>query len=133
VVHGSNHVTQDLDTCAILTKEQLNKFREALAELHPIHRMNLKANVSFLNRPREDEEVQNIYLQTDAGVLDILTQVTGVGDFHALKRNAVTLPLFGKKCLVMSLEDLIKSKGAMPRAKDKIMLAELLKIKNLKG
>jgi hypothetical protein len=132
VIHGSNHVTQDLDICAILSQNQLLKLRKALEDLHPVHRMNLKANVSFNERPLPDEEVHNLYLQTDAGILDVLSHVTAVGSFDDLKKNAISVPLFGKNCLVMSLDDLIKSKEAMPRMKDKIVLDELLKIKKLK-
>ncbi|MBA2405979.1 MAG: nucleotidyltransferase [Bdellovibrionales bacterium] len=132
VIHGSNHVTQDLDICAVLSNEEIGKMRNALKDLHPIHRMNLRAKIAFENRPMMDEEVQNIFLQTDAGVLDILSTVTGVGNFYDLKKNAIAIPLFGKKCLVISLDDLIKAKSAMTRVKDKIVLEELLKIKKLK-
>ena len=132
VIHGSNHVTQDLDICSVLSNVEIGKMRQALRGLHPIHRMNLKAQVSFESRPAADEKVQNIYLQTDAGVLDVLSSVTGVGDFEELKKKAVSVPLFGKKCLVISLDDLIKAKSAMTRPKDKIVLEELLQLKNLK-
>jgi predicted nucleotidyltransferase len=131
VIHGSNHVTQDLDICAVLSNDQIEKIRKSLRELSPIHRMNLKANVSFNDRPLPDENVQNIYLQTDAGVLDILSSVIGVGDFNELKKNAIQVPLFGKKCLVISIDDLIKCKQSMTRPKDKIVLEELLQIKKM--
>src|SRR5665647_1173971 len=61
VVHGSNHVTQDLDICTVLSQDQLARLRMALADLHPVHRMNLKAKISFEERPFLNEEVQNIY------------------------------------------------------------------------
>ncbi|MFZ4714712.1 MAG: nucleotidyltransferase [Bacteriovoracaceae bacterium] len=131
VVHGSNLVTQDLDICAIISKEQIEKLRLALKELRPTHRMNLDKIISFNDKPLPNEQVQNIYLQTDAGVLDIFINVTGVGNFDELKKNAISIPLFGKSCLVISLDDLIKAKAAMPRAKDKFVLEELLKIKKL--
>jgi predicted nucleotidyltransferase len=132
VIHGSNHVTQDLDICAVISNDQIEKIRKSLRELGPVHRMNLKANVSFNDRPLPDENVQNIYLQTDAGVLDILSSVIGVGDFNELKKNAIQVPLFGKKCLVISIDDLIKCKQSMTRPKDKIVLEELLQIKKMK-
>ena len=131
VIHGSNHVTQDLDICAVISNDQIEKIRKSLRELSPVHRMNLKANVSFNDRPLPDENVQNIYLQTDAGVLDILSSVIGVGDFNELKKNAIQVPLFGKKCLVISIDDLIKCKQSMTRPKDKIVLEELLQIKKM--
>ena len=133
VIHGSNHVTQDLDICAVLSYEKIEKLRSALKDLHPIHRMNPRANISFDDRPAKDEKVENIYLQTDAGVLDIISTVTGVGDYETLKKQAISVPLFGKKCMVISLDDLIKAKSAMPRTKDKIVLEELLKIRKLKS
>jgi len=131
IIHGSNHVTQDLDICAVISNDQIEKIRKALKELNPIHRMNLKANVSFNDRPLPDENVQNIYLQTEAGVLDILSSVIGVGDFNELKKNAIKVPLFGKECLVISLEDLIKCKQSMTRPKDRIVLDELNEIKKM--
>lgn len=133
VVYGSSHVTHDVDICSVLSPDQIEKFRIALKDLHPIHRMNLEANISLNDRPFPNEDVQNIYLKTDAGVLDILTKVTGVGDYLELKKNAVSIPLFGRNCLVISLDDLIKAKAAMPRPKDKIILDELIQIKKLKG
>jgi predicted nucleotidyltransferase len=131
VIHGSNHVTQDLDICAVMSNDQIAKIRLALKDLSPIHRMNLQAQISFNDRPLPDESVQNIYLQTDAGVLDILSSVTGVGDFEELKKTAIQVSLFGKKSLVISIDDLIKSKRSMTRPKDKIVLDELIEIKKM--
>jgi len=51
VVHGSNHVTQDLAICAVISNDQIKKMRNALKDLHPLHRMNLEAKVSFEDRP----------------------------------------------------------------------------------
>ena len=71
------------------------------------------------------ESVQNIYLETDLGILDIITEVTGVGDYHSIKKNAIKVPLFGQTCLVISPEDLIKQKESLGRDKDRIVAREL--------
>jgi len=44
------------------------------------------------------------------------------GKFHI---NAVEVPLFGRRCRVISLEDLITAKEAMGREKDLLTTKEL--------
>jgi predicted nucleotidyltransferase len=132
VIHGATQVTQDLDICAVLSEDQIEKLRNALKDLSPIHRMNKQAKISFLERPRKGEAIQNLYLETNAGVLDVIQEVAEVGDFKALKQNADEVELFGKRCKVISLDDLIKVKKNLKRGKDKSILEELLAIKKSK-
>jgi predicted nucleotidyltransferase len=124
VLHGSSYVTDDLDICAVLTPENLEKLRTALVDLHPVHRITHK-KLSFLEYPPAGQAVANLYLETDAGVVDVLGTILGLGDFEALRRNAVEIPLFGRRCRVISLEDLIKAKEAMGREKDLLTAKEL--------
>jgi predicted nucleotidyltransferase len=124
VLHGSAYVTDDLDICAILTPENVDKLRGAMADLHPVHRMTHR-KLSFLEHPSAGQTVANLYLETDAGVLDVLSSILGPGDFHALKKNAVEISLFGRKCRVISLEDLIAAKEAVGREKDLLVAKEL--------
>src|SRR5688572_15452643 len=86
VMHGSTLVTRDLDICALLTTETVEKLRETLAEWHPKHRMTPQG-LSFLEFPKTGA-VQNLYLRTDVGVVDILSSILGVGDFQRLKEGA---------------------------------------------
>ena len=124
VLHGSSYVTDDLDICAVLTPESIEKLRVALADLEPRHRMTHK-KLSFLDHPPVGQPVNNLYLETEGGILDVLTNVLGVGDYHRLRQNAVEIPLFGRKCHVLSLEDLIQAKEAMGREKDLLTAKEL--------
>lgn len=124
VLHGSSYVTDDLDICAVLTSENVEKLRIALADLHPVHRITHK-KLSFLEHPPAGQQVANLYLETDAGVVDVLGTILGLGDFEALQRNAVEIPLFGRRCRVISLEDLIKAKETMGREKDLLTAKEL--------
>lgn len=124
VLHGSAYVTDDLDICAMMSPETVAKLRIALATFHPVHRMSHR-RLSFLDHPPEGEPVTNLYLETDAGVVDILGSVMGIGDYEALTRNAVQVPLFGHKCRVISLEDLIAAKEALGREKDLLVAKEL--------
>lgn len=133
VVHGATQVTQDLDICAVLSEAQIEKLREALKDLSPTHRMNPQAKISFLERPKKGESIQNLYLQTEAGILDVIQQVSGIGDFNILKQNADEVILFEKRCKVISLDDLIQVKKTLNRTKDKSILVELLALKKSKS
>ena len=124
VTHGSSQVTRDLDVCAVLTDETIGVLRDALREWNPRHRLTPQ-RLSFLSIPAPGERVNNLYLQTDVGVIDILTSVLGVGDFERLKTSAERLTVDGRVCLVMSLDDLIAAKEAMTRGKDVLTAKEL--------
>jgi predicted nucleotidyltransferase len=125
VVHGSTQVTRDLDICAAITSNQITLLRDALKDLNPRHRMNPGHKPSFLSEPKEPSNLKNIYLETDLGILDILSSVTGVGEFEQVKKNSVEIELYGRKCRVISLEALIEAKKKMGRPKDKLLVAEL--------
>lgn len=125
VVHGSTQVTRDLDICALITPAQIEKLRFALKDLHPRHRMNPNFKPSFLTEPKDLENLRNIYLETDLGVLDIISEVTQVGDFEQVMKNSVEIELFGKTCKVISVDALIRAKEKMGRPKDKLVVAEL--------
>lgn len=126
VTHGSSRVTRDIDVCAVLTPENVQVLRQALAEWNPRHRMTAQ-RLSFLQHPSSDLPLKNLYLQTDVGVIDILTSVLGVGDFARLKENAEDLEIDGRRCWVISLEDLITAKEAVGREHD-IQTAKELRI-----
>lgn len=50
VLHGSSLVTRDLDVCAVLTSENVQKLRDAFRGLHPVHRLTPQM-LSFLDNP----------------------------------------------------------------------------------
>lgn len=66
-----------------------------------------------------------LYLQTDLGPLDVLGSIAGIENFSALRSNAVSLNLFGRQVLVISIEDLIKAKETLGRSKDLLVATEL--------
>lgn len=124
VLHGSSYVTDDLDVCALLTPENISKLRVALGDLHPVHRITHK-KLSFLEHPPKGQKLLNLYLETDAGVVDVLGAILGVDGFDTLRKNAIEIPLFGRRCRVISLKDLISAKEAMGREKDLLTAKEL--------
>ena len=50
---------------------------------------------SFLDVPKDPSVLNNVYLETDLGVVDMISQVTGVGDFDRVSRQAKRVELFG--------------------------------------
>ena len=81
--------------------------------------------LSFLLHPSLGETVNTLYLQTDMGMVDILTSIKGVGDVQRLRANAEELQVDGRCIRVIALEDLITAKEAMGREKDLLTAKEL--------
>lgn len=131
VTYGSSLVTRDLDICAVLTNETLEKLRTIFADWHPRHRMTPQ-RLSFLDHPKSGP-LQNLYLETDYGVVDILSSVLGVGDFHRLKSAAEIFEIDGRRYQVISLRDLIQAKEAFGREKDLLAAKELRAIADRRG
>lgn len=133
VVHGSTLVTQDLDICILINDEQIQRLRIALKDLNPRHRMNPAIAPSFLDEPKDLSATKNIYLKTDWGVLDVMSDQPPIGSFKEIESHAIRVDLFGHKCKVISLDDLIQIKSSLNRPKDAATVAELLRIKALKS
>jgi len=124
VIHGSALVTKDVDICAVLSAENVEKIRRALADINPVHRQTHRL-LSFLDHPAPGQKLVNLYLKTDTGVIDILSSILGVGDYERLRRQAIEMPLFGRTYAVISIEDLIIAKEAIGREKDLLAVKEL--------
>src|SRR5437588_6418433 len=99
VAHGSALITNDLDICASLDHPNAVKIITALADLHPRFRMRPDLPIVTVDSPNL-RGLKNLYLKTDEGQLDILGEVTGIGDFAALAPAAVRMDLGGVICRV---------------------------------
>ena len=124
MLHGSSLLTRDLDVCAVLTAENVEKLRHVFSELHPVHRMTTQ-RLSFIDHPDPGTPLKNLYLQTDLGPVDLLSSIKGVGGFERVRESAVEVELFGRKVRVISLGDLITAKEALGREKDLYAAKEL--------
>jgi hypothetical protein len=85
MLHGSTLLIRDLDVCAVLSSANVEKRRDILRDLHPMHRLTPQ-KLSFLDNPSPGTPINNLYLETELGSVDILTSILGVGRFRARPR-----------------------------------------------
>ncbi len=62
-----------------------------------------------------------------------LGELSGIGQFPALARDAVSIELYGLRIRVASLDALIRSKRAAGRSKDLTALPELEALKEMQA
>jgi predicted nucleotidyltransferase len=132
MLHGSALLTQDLDICYERFPENLKRLAAALAPIHPRLRGAPK-EVPFSLDERTLAQGMNFTLQTDWIDLDLLGEISGIGQFPDVVQDAGHIDVYGFSCLVASLDALIKSKQAAGRPKDKNALPELEALKELKS
>lgn len=128
MLHGSSLLTRDLDVCTALTPDTVEKLRVAFRDCHPRHRLSAP-QLSFLDDPTPGMALNNLYLNTDLGTLDLLGSITGIGDYARVARDAVEIDLLGRRIRAISLDDLITAKEALGRDKDLIAAKELRAIR----
>jgi len=131
VAHGGTLLTQDVDICCDFTPENLLRLQQAVADLHPVHRMTPARRALNLT-PAECSGLKNLYLDTDYGQLDCLGNVRGLGGFAQVKRRSIEVQLDAGPCRILSLDELIAAKEAMGRPRDKEAATQLRAIRERK-
>lgn len=126
VVHGSTTLTQDIDICIRFTPKNCSNLLKALDGSNPLYRQNKEP---LTTDPDELSKFKNLYLLTDNGPLDILGEVSKLGKYDEVVRHSIEIDLFGKKCRVLNIDGLIRSKDGMARPKDKEVIFQLKAIK----
>jgi predicted nucleotidyltransferase len=131
VAHGSNHATFDMDVCYNRTPVNLAALAAALTSIHAYLRgapkgLPFKADVPTL------QAGLNFTLETDSGDLNVLGEVSGVGDYAQALANSEEKEMYGIKARVLSLDALIAAKKAAARNKDRSHLLELEALKKLR-
>lgn len=128
VFHGAPVATFDLDICCPFGEENVHRIEAAVKDLHPVYR--LTAHKLSLGETRSAfGQLKNLYLQTDLGKLNCLSEVAGVGDFAAVLKNSVQASFSYGQFRFLDLDALIASKRAVGRPRDLDALRRLLAIK----
>lgn len=123
-IHGSAYITSDLDFCYARDAENLAHLARALQPYQPRLR-GAPMGLPFRFDEQTLKSGLNFTLTTELGDLDLLGEVTGIGDYAAAKLVSMPVQLFGHDFDVLTLEALIVSKRAAGRVKDLLVLPEL--------
>jgi len=123
-LHGSARLTFDLDVVYERTPSNLERLVEALVPFTPYLRgappgLPFKFDVETLKRGL------NFTLTTSDGPVDLLGEVSGIGNYAAARGRADEAQMFGGTYYFLELDALIISKKAAGRPKDFEAIAEL--------
>ncbi len=131
VLHGLSLVTFDLDVCCPFSFENLHRLEDAVRDLHPFHRFG--ANKLPLELSEELAlRLKNLYLQTDLGRLDCLSEVAGIGDYEAVVKNSIPHNTTYGDFRILNIDALIAAKEAVGRERDLVAVKLLRAIKEKK-
>jgi len=128
VFHGVTQVNQSVELCLRFCEENLLRLQSALAGLHPVHRMTPQ-KLPLELAPGHCGHLKNLYLNTDLGNIDCLSEVLGVGGYEEVLRNSQPLHLSFGDCRVLNIDTLILAKEAMNRPHDQLTASQLRAIK----
>ena len=122
--HGSARVTYDLDICYARTPENLRRLAKALSPFHPRPR-DFPSGLPFVWDEVTLRNGSLFTLHTDLGEIDLLAEVTGLGTYEDLQREAIRIQVFDREIMTLDLPALIRAKRAAGREKDLSSLPEL--------
>jgi hypothetical protein len=129
VIHGSPFVTTDVDVVPAADRENLERLSAALKEMHArVWTVADPAGVPFDHSAESLVALRVLNLVTDHGRLDITFSPSGTDGYEDLARDAVHLTILGVPVDVASLADVIRSKEAAGREKDRLVLPVLRRI-----
>ena len=94
ILHGSARVTFDLDLVYDRSPANLEKIVRALGPFNPYLR-GAPPGLPFKFDVQTLRQGSNFTFTTSEGPIDLLGQLSGVGDYRAVRANAIEAELFG--------------------------------------
>ncbi len=129
VFHGSPFPTEDADITPQNGRPNLDRLAAALRELNArIRTETVPEGLPFACDAEGLAAAQTWNLQTDAGDLDVAFQPSGTHGYSDLRRDATAAQLYNVTVHVASLSDVVRSKAAADRPKDRRALPALREI-----
>ncbi len=129
VIHGSPYLTTDVDVVPAVDRENLERLFDALRSLHAKVWTSAEPDgVPFDHSASLLADVRVWNLVTDHGRLDLTFQPSGTQGYEDLARDASHLVILGVGVDVASLADIIRSKEAAGREKDRLVLPVLRRL-----
>jgi hypothetical protein len=129
VIHGSPYVTTDIDVVPAPGEENLRRLSGALREMHArVWTNDVPEGLPFDHSAGSLADGRIWNLVTDFGRLDLTFEPSGTRGYDDLIRGSVRLEILGSEVMVASLADVIRSKEAAGRDKDKLVLPVLWRL-----
>lgn len=123
VLHGSTAMTNDADIFPAPGADNRERLAEALRGLDARIRDEASPDgIAFDPHPALLASMRILNLTTRCGDLDLAFQPAAMDDYEAVEAAAVALDLDGVDVRVASLDDIIRSKEAADRPKDRATL-----------
>jgi hypothetical protein len=134
VIHGSPYVTADIDIVPDPAEDNLRRLSEALGLMHArVWTADEPEGLAFQHDATSLAAVRRWNLVTDFGRLDISFEPSGTEGYADVARDAVHLTISGVEVDVASLADVIRSKEAAGRDKDRLVLPVLRRLLDEQG
>jgi hypothetical protein len=141
LAHGSTIATADADVLPRLDAVNLERLLDALEELGAAVLISERRQAMEAGDPWEVVELNERgtealpsadawHFTTEAGPIDVVVKVSGVGSYDAHVPAAQERVAFGVGIRVAGLSDLIASKEATGRPKDEAILRELRELRD---
>ncbi|MGI8669713.1 MAG: hypothetical protein ACR2J3_07675 [Aridibacter sp.] len=128
--YGWETITLKLELYYSRTNENLKRIVKTLKPFNPFLR-GFPKDLPFYWDERTLQNGTNFTLDTDLGSIDLLGEVSGVGDYSAVEYSSVKMKICDVQVNVISLNDLINAKRAAGRTKDLLVLPELEALQEL--
>lgn len=130
-VHGSAHVTWDLDLCYDSAPENVERMVRVLERWNPVPRENPDADTWRLDAASL-ASAPVTRLRTTIGEVDLFREMIGVGDYAACRAKAERVCLEEFEVWVLYLNALISAKRLSPRCPERGPLFSLKALRALK-
>jgi hypothetical protein len=126
ILHGAPHLTTDVDIVPEEGLRNLERLSAVLRELNARIRVTgEEGGVPFDHDAESLRRVRIWNLETDHGDLDITFVPSGTQGYEDLRRDVVRMKVRGVDVPVASLADVIRSKEAAGRERDRVVLPTL--------
>lgn len=138
IAHGSTLATNDIDITPQREVKNLVRLVAALNELGAEVKVHDGPNSEVIDQIIDDQWLRMhdvCFLRTEHGDLDIVTNPAGIEHgYESLRKNAIVLPFMRSvEAPIAALDDLIQSKRAANRPKDRAALPAIERLRDRLG
>jgi hypothetical protein len=128
-LHGAAHVTFDIDVTPESSRDNLDRLSTALDDLAARIRTDaVEGGLSFSHSGESLGHARVWNLTTDYGDLDLAFEPAGTNGYSDLVDDALQVEILGVSTVIASLRDIVRSKEAADRPKDRLALPTLRRL-----